>query len=429
MISIGAVALLATAGQSMVIPVLPLYLKENLGFNAGLIGLIFGAYAASETLVKTPFGFVSDRLGRRFAITAGLLFCLPVPYLMTLLHHPVSFTMIQVLNGAGVAAFWPALAALTADLVAPENRAQAMTVFNMSYLTAFGLAPALGTFANHASGTNTTAFYLATVILAFAVLTAFITLPGSPRKKTTVRSLKSQNPEKSGSSRAVADNPLSDVSKNNTVKARRRFTFRKADLLKNVSELISQPILAAMLFISLIQQFGIGLLVPVFVLYCREQVGFTQAEIGQIFLFPVIIIAVLAIPLGRAADHVGKPRAVRYAYLAAALVIFLMPVTKRLIAWQALVAVLEVAYVLGTPAWTALSSIVAPGGRRGAAIAAIGTMQSLGFAISPGVGGLLYDSVAPAAPFFICAAFLMICLVLFSLLVSEKRIAALSGTN
>jgi MFS family permease len=171
-----------------------------------------------------------------------------------------------------------------------------------------------------------------------------------------------------------------------------------------------------------LQQFGAGFLAPVFVLFGREQVGFTQAEIGRILLFPALTIALFAIPLGRIADVIGKSRAVRCVFLAAALAIFLMPGAKHPLLWQFLIAVLGLAYVTGAPAWTALASMAAPPGRQGAAIAAIGTMQSLGFILGPGVGGFLYDRVAPAAPFYGCALFLVVCFVLASLLVSEKRI-------
>ncbi|MEW6771113.1 MAG: MFS transporter [Bacillota bacterium] len=426
MTAVGAVALLTTLGYAVIIPILPLYLKENLGFSASLIGLIFGAYAAAETLAKTPLGFVSDRIGRRSVIITGLLLCFPVPYLMTLPRHPVSLALLQMVNGAGVAAFWPALAALTADIVAVERRAQAMTVFNMSYLIGLGFGPALGTFVNHAAGSNTAAFYLASTFLAGAAIIGALSLPRPGKKTVLVPAEGTAGDERVYALETGTPNQLTPETAGSDNAAAQGQALVPAgpgpDAWEGLKALLRQPVLGVMLLVSLLQQFGAGFLAPVFVLFGREQVGFTQAEIGRILLFPALTIALLAIPLGRTADAIGKSRAVRCAFLAAALAIFLMPGAKHPLSWQFLVAVLGLAYVTGAPAWTALASMAAPPGRQGAAIAAIGTMQSLGFILGPGAGGFLYDRVAPAAPFYGCVLFLVVCFLLTSVLVSEKRI-------
>ena len=348
LIGIGIVALLATLGYAVIIPVLPLYLKENLGISASLTGMIFGAYAVSETLTKTPLGFVSDRTGRRLVIITGLLVSFLVPYLMTLPRHPALLALLQTVSGAGVAAFWPALAALTADLVAVENRAQAMTVFNMSYLIGLGFGPALGTFVNHAAQNNTAAFYLATVILAAAALIGILTLPRSPQQPvcrqagpqysenlntgpvTTLPAHKKENlcvwtVTKSQPGGEAAGAELAATVQG---KAAGEQNHRENSAWEELKTLFIQPVLGPMLLISLLQQFGTGFLAPVFVLYGREQLGFTQAEIGHILLVPAFTIALLAIPLGRVADTIGKSRAARYAFLTAALAIFLMPGAK-----------------------------------------------------------------------------------------------------
>jgi len=79
LLAVGLISLLGTLGFAVIFPTLPLYLSEDLGISAGIIGLIFGAYAASETIFKTPLGFLSDRLGRRPLIIAGLAISFLVP--------------------------------------------------------------------------------------------------------------------------------------------------------------------------------------------------------------------------------------------------------------------------------------------------------------------------------------------------------------
>ncbi|MEW6574704.1 MAG: MFS transporter [Bacillota bacterium] len=420
---IGVVVMLATLGHAVVIPILPVYLKHDLGISASITGVVFGAYAVSETLAKTPIGLVSDRVGRRPVILFGVYISLTVPCLMILANDPFSLVLIQFMSGLGVAAFWPGLAALTADIVAPENRAQAMTVFNMSYLVALGFGPSLGTFVNHAAGSNLAAFYLAAAFLAVASLTGLLSLPRSSSSpagaETPAKPLKKC---RAGAGTATIGFARGNCG-SNAVSGKKNI-IRKSLHWDDLKALYRQPVLAAMLLISLLQQFGTGFLAPTFMLFGCEQAGFTQAEMAQVLLVPAIVIAVLAVPIGRLADRIGKARAIQCAFLTAAVTIFLIPGARHPITWQVLVALLGLAYVTGAPAWTAVASMVAPAGLRGAAIAAVGTMQSLGFILGPGVGGLLYDNISPGAPFYGSSLIIGICFILVSIFTSEKRIAA-----
>jgi MFS family permease len=152
--------------------------------------------------------------------------------------------------------------------------------------------------------------------------------------------------------------------------------------------------------------------------------GFSQGDIGRVLIMPAVAVGLMAMPFGRLADFVGKAKAVRYAYAAAAPAIFLLTCGGGFAAWQVLISIVGLAYLTGAPAWTALASMAAPQGRGGGTIAAVSTMHSLGFILGPGVGGLLYDHVSPSAPFYGCSIILLICFVLVGLLVSEEKIAA-----
>jgi MFS family permease len=183
LLGIGSVALVATLGFAVFIPILPLYLAEDLGISPGIIGLIFGAYAASETIFKTPMGVLSDRVGRRPVIMTGLVVSFLVPLVMIFVDHYLYFVGLQFLNGFAIAAFWPALSALTADEVPLTERATAMTVFNMSYLLALGLGPGLGTFINQAFASRQAAFYAAAALNGAAAVLAFFTCSRAPAIK------------------------------------------------------------------------------------------------------------------------------------------------------------------------------------------------------------------------------------------------------
>jgi MFS family permease len=61
-------------GMFIVLPVLALY-AEKLpgGRDHALVGLALGAYGLTQAILQVPFGWASDRWGRKPVITAGLL--------------------------------------------------------------------------------------------------------------------------------------------------------------------------------------------------------------------------------------------------------------------------------------------------------------------------------------------------------------------
>src|SRR5882724_3223008 len=53
------------------VPVLP-DLSRRLGASPAMIGLLFGSFGATMLIVSMPMGAVSDRIGRRTPMLAGL---------------------------------------------------------------------------------------------------------------------------------------------------------------------------------------------------------------------------------------------------------------------------------------------------------------------------------------------------------------------
>ncbi|MGB9791349.1 MAG: MFS transporter [Thermacetogeniaceae bacterium] len=378
LIGVGAVAFLSTAGLAVIVPTLPLYLKNELGFSTGVIGLLLSVYAVTEIVAKTPFGIWSDRYGRRPVIMMGILLAAFVPLGFIVARSPVSFVLLEVMNGLGVAAFWPILSALIADSVGPEERVPSLAVINMAYLAALGVGPGLGTFVNHFMRSATASFYVAAALLFASSFLAWVVFP----KEAAVSG------ERKG--RAVAGESAAEG--------------------RSPKDCYNP--FYAMLFISLLQQFGIGMLGSTFVIFVNRQLGFSQGEIGTALLVPAAAVALLALPLGQYAERVGKDRAIKFAYMVSAATLAAIPFLKGLWELVVAVAVLALAYVAGTPAWLAIASVVAPYGKKGAAIAGISTMQSIGFIIGSPVGGLLYDKLHPTAPLFACSGMLFVCLFL-----------------
>lgn len=132
-------------GLFLLLPVLAVYAQGLPGSTPLLVGATLGAYGLSQALLQIPFGWWSDRLGRKRVITAGLLIFMLGSVLAALGDHIVTVLLGRFLQGAG--AISAAVLALTADLTREENRHKAMAVLGMVIGAVFMLslvaAPAL----------------------------------------------------------------------------------------------------------------------------------------------------------------------------------------------------------------------------------------------------------------------------------------------
>jgi MFS family permease len=130
-------------GVFMVVPVLPLYLRDR-GAGFASVGLVVGAMFVAALVAQYPAGRLADRFGRRgfvvggallfAAANAGFLLPLPVPSLL----------LLRILQGLGVAAFLPSATALVADLSPPERRGRAYGWLQAARIGGLTAGPALG---------------------------------------------------------------------------------------------------------------------------------------------------------------------------------------------------------------------------------------------------------------------------------------------
>jgi MFS family permease len=134
-------------GMFIVLPVLALY-AETLpgGRDHTLVGLALGAYGLTQAILQIPFGWASDRWGRKPVIAAGLAIFAAGSFLAAW-APTVGWTIVgRSLQGAG--AISAAVLALTADLTRDAVRTRAMAVIGMTIGATFAVSliagPVLG---------------------------------------------------------------------------------------------------------------------------------------------------------------------------------------------------------------------------------------------------------------------------------------------
>ena len=133
-------------GMFIILPVFALY-AETLpgGRDHTLVGIALGAYGLTQAFLQIPFGWASDRWGRKPVIVVGLLI-FALGSFIAAWAPTIGWTIAgRIIQGAG--AISAAVIALTADLTRDSVRSRAMAAIGMTIGATFALslvaAPAL----------------------------------------------------------------------------------------------------------------------------------------------------------------------------------------------------------------------------------------------------------------------------------------------
>jgi len=129
-------------GLFMILPVFTLYAKELDGYSLTLAGLAIGIYGLTQALLQIPLGMLSDRIGRKPVIFAGLLVFGLGSVVAAMSHTMWGVIIGRALQGAGAIA--SAVLALAADLTREEHRLKVMALIGVSIGVSFGVAMVAG---------------------------------------------------------------------------------------------------------------------------------------------------------------------------------------------------------------------------------------------------------------------------------------------
>ncbi|HET6655237.1 MAG TPA: MFS transporter [Gammaproteobacteria bacterium] len=145
-LSLAAIFALRMLGLFMIYPVFAVYAKHLTGATAATIGLALGIYGLAQAILQIPFGTLSDRIGRKPVIAAGLVL-FAIGSVVAAMSDSIGGVILgRALQGAG--AIGSAILALGADLTREENRTKAMAMIGMTIGVSFALAVVVGPLLN-----------------------------------------------------------------------------------------------------------------------------------------------------------------------------------------------------------------------------------------------------------------------------------------
>lgn len=141
-LALATVYLFRMLGLFLIMPVISVAAGELDGASIALVGLAIGIYGLTQAALQVPMGMLSDRVGRKPVIVAGLLL-FALGSLLCAQSDSIYMLLIgRALQGAGAIA--STLMALLSDVTREQNRTKAMASVGISIGISFMLSLVLG---------------------------------------------------------------------------------------------------------------------------------------------------------------------------------------------------------------------------------------------------------------------------------------------
>lgn len=368
-VSLAAIFALRMLGLFMIMPVFSIYAKTIPGGNnAAAVGLAIGIYGLTQSLFYIPYGWLSDRIGRKPVIIAGLVIFALGSAIAALAHDMTWIIIGRAIQGAG--AISSAITAFIADLTTEQNRTKAMAMVGGSIGVSFGVAIILAPIVFRWIGMSGL-FSAIGVLAVIAIGVVIWVVPDAPMGSPAVRS------------------PFSEV-------------LRNPELLRMNFGVYALHATQTALFVVL----------P----HMLEQAGLPLASHWRIYLPVMGISFVLMVPAIIAAEKRGKMKLVMLVAIALVLIGQLALAELPDMLW--VIAFVLLIYFTGFNVLEAsqpsMVSKLAPGPRKGAAMGVYNTLQALGLFSGGAIGGWLSKTSGPHAVFYAASALVLVWLIIAS---------------
>lgn len=359
-------------GLFIILPVFAFY-AEDLpgGNNYTLVGIALGAYGLTQAILQIPFGWLSDRIGRKPVIYLGLIL-FAVGSLIAAAATDIYWVILgRIIQGAG--AISAAVMALAADLTREEHRTKAMATIGMTIGIVFAIS-----------------------LIAAPVLNRWIGVPGI-FAMTGVLALMAMIVVKK-----IVPDPQISLFHSDTEASAASF----ASVLRNTQLLrLNYGIFA--LHATLM---ALWLVVPL----TLRQAGMIAEDHWQVY-FPVLLLSVvLIIPAIIYSEKKAKLKLIFTMAIAILLTgQILLAITFDSI-WGTALALLVffTAFNLLEASLPSLISKIAPVGAKGTAIGIYSSTQFLGAFAGAAVGGYLFGMYGSHALYAFCGLLLTVWLIL-----------------
>ena len=348
-----AVALVTAAcftdivAYSIAVPVLP-DLSRRLGASPAVIGLLFGSFGVTMLVVSLPMGAVSDRIGRKGPMLAGLVALAASTLLFAYAQTLPALFAARLVQGGADAVAWVVGFALVADLYAPEERGRVTGIILGGTSFAYMIGPSLGGWLYELGG----------IRLPFLVVTAMGVL-------TFAGFLWLRLPD-----------------------------HRAPHEELPIGRLLRHPAVLTCAVVVFIAASTITMFEPVFVLFLQATLGIGPAKVGTTFAAASLSNTIFHPVVGRFVDRWGARRLTGIGLLACSVA---LPIVSRTWSFPSAIvfSVLMAATfaMIATPSLTFMADATSAAGigSFGTAYGIYNAIWAIGVLFGPAMGGYLYE--------------------------------------
>ncbi|MEV0484004.1 MFS transporter [Streptomyces sp. NPDC050508] len=241
-----------------------LYLTLDRGYSATYAGLVASLYGLGGVVSSIGSGVLTDRIGRRPTLLVAQSSTAASVALLGFVHDPVAIAAVACLVGAATNASRPAVQAMMADIVRPEDRVRAFSLNYWAINLGFAVSSMAAGFIAEVS--YRAGFLLEAGMTAVCAVVVFLKLPES-RPTVATDDGKGAAADAVGLGTVVRDGRFMSV--------------------------VGLSFLVALVF----QQGSVGL--PV----AMGEAGFTPADYGTAIAVNGFLIVALQIPVTRLIEH------------------------------------------------------------------------------------------------------------------------------
>jgi len=343
-------------GFGLVTPIFPFYI-ESMGMAGIELGVLAASFAIARIILAGPLGGLSDRIGRKPVLIMSLLGFAFANIVYAYAYDVIVMISARALEGAVSAGFFPAANAFVSDMTSIKNRGTAMGYLSMGNMVGFIVGPALGGFLAQFLGIRMP-FILAAIATLITMVFVYM-LVNEPVRKTIKES--------------IPKVPIRVV----LSRARRCYGILGMAMFANM--------------------FAMGILEVAFLLDAVINIGVEPYEIGMFFGVIGITMMIGNVAFGKLSDVKGRKWLIVIGAMIGALsmIMFIFSVTTI----DLLIAgiVLSIGMSMRGPAIQALIADVTDPTAYGTVMGVFGAVSNSAYAVSPLIGGQIFDETGSAA--------------------------------
>ena len=357
---LSAASLVENLAYALPISYFPNY-AQLLGAPVAYIGLFTAAFTAANATLSQKFGSLSDRIGRKRLIQAGLLIDVVLGTLTGIIWDWGLLLVIRVLNGVATAAIAAPSEASLVDQVHKDRRGEALGFYLTLSMVGFNLGPVFGGVIQFLSEdllgiglvwSYRIPFFVDSLLALIAFFLVWLGVEETRGKQS----------------------PRATVQQESDLKLSEKLVFS----------------LRVLYVSSLATGFAVGFIIPISVLYYVDIFEASSLQIGTILSISGFVGLTCNLYAGRISDKIGRKPIIALGSIPSRIATITFPFAPNLVSAAGITVFRSFGHNVAMPASRALNADLIPEKIRGKLFGRLGAFFSLGAILGPVLSTWIY---------------------------------------